>query len=198
MIFYIDYAVKNLLWLEQSEIFWVCIVERMLCYDVCCIQNHIVISTYNEDWSRWLNNLKYNNLYSSKWIGGLAKLACFEHLLNWQDVEHLGLPWWLRIHQPAMRETWVWSLGWEDPLQEGMATHSSILAWRIPMDREAWGAAVHGVTKSRTRLSTQHRGQHRPLWFMLNWWSKHLPWNPEKSCITQTRKKLGGNAILNL
>ena len=38
---------------------------------------------------------------------------------------------------PAMRETWVRSLGWEDPLEEGMATPSSILAWRISMDREA-------------------------------------------------------------
>ena len=38
---------------------------------------------------------------------------------------------------PAMPETWVQTLGWEDPLEEGMATHSSILAWRIPMDREA-------------------------------------------------------------
>ena len=37
---------------------------------------------------------------------------------------------------PAIRETWVRSLGWEDPLEEGMAAHSSILAWRIPMDRE--------------------------------------------------------------
>ena len=37
---------------------------------------------------------------------------------------------------PAMRETWVWSLGWEDPLQEGMATHSSTLAWRIPWTEE--------------------------------------------------------------
>ena len=37
----------------------------------------------------------------------------------------------------AMRETWVRSLGWEDPLEEGMATQSSILAWRIPMDRGA-------------------------------------------------------------
>ena len=36
---------------------------------------------------------------------------------------------------PAMQETWVQSLGWEDPLEEGMVTHSSILAWRIPMDR---------------------------------------------------------------
>ena len=40
---------------------------------------------------------------------------------------------------PAMRETWVQSLGWEDPLEEVMATRSSIPAWRIPMDRGAWG-----------------------------------------------------------
>ena len=49
---------------------------------------------------------------------------------------------------PAMWEIWVRSLGWEDPLEEGMATHTSILAWRIFMDREAWWATVHGVTKS--------------------------------------------------
>ena len=51
---------------------------------------------------------------------------------------------------PAMRETWVRSLGWEDPLEEGTTTHSSTLAWRIPMDGGAWQAAVHGVAKSRT------------------------------------------------
>ena len=57
---------------------------------------------------------------------------------------------------PAMWETWVQSLGWEDPLEEGMATHSSILAWRIPMVRGARWATVHGVTESDTieRLST--------------------------------------------
>ena len=43
---------------------------------------------------------------------------------------------------PAMREIWVPSLGWEDPQEEGMATHSSILAWRIPMDRGAWQAKI--------------------------------------------------------
>ena len=48
---------------------------------------------------------------------------------------------------------WVPSLGWEDLLEEGMAMHSSVLAWRIPMDRGACRAAVHGVTKSQTRLS---------------------------------------------
>ena len=53
----------------------------------------------------------------------------------------------------AVRETWVRSLAWEDPLEEGMTTPSSILAWRIPRDRGAWWATVHGVAKSRTGLS---------------------------------------------
>ena len=54
---------------------------------------------------------------------------------------------------PAMRETWVLSLSREDPLEKEMATHSSTLAWRIPMDGGAWWATVHGVAKSWTRLS---------------------------------------------
>ena len=49
---------------------------------------------------------------------------------------------------PAMRKPWVRFLGWEDPLEEGMVTQSSILAWRIPMDRGAWWATVHGVRES--------------------------------------------------
>ena len=53
----------------------------------------------------------------------------------------------------AMQETWVRSLGWEDLLEEGMATHSSILAWRIPGDRGAWWATVHRIAKSQTQLS---------------------------------------------
>ena len=53
----------------------------------------------------------------------------------------------------VMQKTWVQSLGWEDPWEREMATHSSILAWRIPVDRGAGQATVHGVTKGRTRLS---------------------------------------------
>ena len=49
---------------------------------------------------------------------------------------------------PAMQKTWVQSLGWEDPLEKDIETQSSSLAWRIPMDREAWRATVQGVTKS--------------------------------------------------
>ena len=52
-----------------------------------------------------------------------------------------------------MQEKWVQSLGWEDPLKEGMPTHSSIFAWKIPWTEENWGAAVHRVTKSRIQLS---------------------------------------------
>ena len=56
---------------------------------------------------------------------------------------------------PAMRETWVQSLAWEAPLEKGKATHSSILAWRIP-----W-TLVLGVAKSRTQLSYFHFTSHR-------------------------------------
>ena len=58
---------------------------------------------------------------------------------NWPAVQEL-------------QETRVGSLSQGDPLEEGMVTHSSILAWRIPMDRGAWRATVHGVAKSQARL----------------------------------------------
>ena len=70
----------------------------------------------------------------------------FEASLVAQSVKNL----------PAVQETWVQTLGWEDPLEEGMATHSSILAWRIPMDKGAWWATVQGVAKSQMQLSTAH------------------------------------------
>ena len=54
---------------------------------------------------------------------------------------------------PAMWKTWVRSLDWKDSLEEGTATHTSILAWRIPMDRGTWQAAVHEVTKIQTQPS---------------------------------------------
>ena len=55
---------------------------------------------------------------------------------------------------PAIRETWVQSLGQEDPLEEEMATQSTGFAWRIPMDRKIWQATVYSVTKSQKNLST--------------------------------------------
>ena len=57
----------------------------------------------------------------------------------------------------AVREPWVRSLGWEDPLEKEMAAHSSILAWSIPMDRGAWQSTVHSIAKTQTteRLSAE-------------------------------------------
>ena len=56
---------------------------------------------------------------------------------------------------PAMQETQIQSLGQEDPVEKEMATHSSILAWKIPMDRGAWWAAVRGVTRVGHDLATK-------------------------------------------
>ena len=63
---------------------------------------------------------------------------------------------------PAMQKTWIRSLGWENILEEGMATHSSSLSSRIPTDRGAWRAAIHGVAKeldTTERLSTAHSSE---------------------------------------
>ena len=77
--------------------------------------------------------------------GGVS-LWSLSSLLWWLDGLSLAQ---LVKNLPTMWETWVLSLGWEDPLEKGKATHSSILAWRI-----AW--TVRGVTKSQTRLSDFH------------------------------------------
>ena len=87
---------------------------------------------------------------------------CFTHrihfpLLGICIVPQLprGFPGGLTVkNSPVMQEsqeTQILSVGWEGPLEEGMATHPSILAWRIPMERGAWKAIVHGVAKSQTR-----------------------------------------------
>ena len=80
---------------------------------------------------------------------------------------HSGLPlkkklYWASLvaqlvkNLPAIWETWVRSLGWDDPLEKGKATYSSILDWRIPMDKGALWATVHGVAKSQTQLNYFH------------------------------------------
>ena len=82
-----------------------------------------------------------------------------DKFLGWEDPLEIGYPLqysWASLvaetekNLPAMQETWVQSLSWEDSLKEGITTHFNILAWRIPMDRGAWWAIVHGVTKSQT------------------------------------------------
>ena len=71
-------------------------------------------------------------------------LQCFWASLVAQTVKNL----------PAKWETWVWSLGWKDPLEKEMATHSNILAWRIPMDWEACWAIVWHELDMTEWLST--------------------------------------------
>ena len=68
---------------------------------------------------------------------------CLRASLVAQMVKNLAA-----MQEPQERK--ILSLGWKDPLEKGMATHSNILAWRIPMDREVWQATIHRITKSRT------------------------------------------------
>ena len=69
-------------------------------------------------------------------------------------------------NMPAMQETLVQSLGQEDPLEKEMATHSSILAWRSPMDRGGWQATVHAVATRWTKLKrlSTHASTLTRLW----------------------------------
>ena len=67
-----------------------------------------------------------------------------------EDVAGVSLVAQTVKHPPAIQETWVRSLGREDPLEKEMLTLSSILAWRVPRTEEPWWATVHGVSKSRT------------------------------------------------
>ena len=129
----------------------------------------------------------------ARFIWNVFKLKYRKNLNNfkeWSEAPlHLFIPWWnlmdLPINQgfpsgsaiknlPAMQETqetWFWSLGQEDPLEEGMATHSSILAWRIPWTEEPGGLTVHGVPKSQTWLSDLAR-MHTPITKFQIWTTK--------------------------
>ena len=80
---------------------------------------------------------------------------------------------------PTIWETWVQFLGWENPLEEGVATHFSILAWRILMDRGAWRTTVHGVQLQEGRRWSGS-GQSRPLH------AAPAPWAPG-GCPTCSR-----------
>ena len=82
-------------------------------------------------------------------------------LIMQREKETLGVGDWPALafllvltgkNSTAVQETWVQSLGWEDPPEEGVATHSIFLPGESPMDRGAWRAIVHGVAKSWTRL----------------------------------------------
>ena len=103
---------------------------------------------------KWVNRFvsvgkqQYDRKQQLKFVGTLR--YCF--LINGISSYWASLVVQLVKNPPAMQETWVQSLTWEDPLEKGKVTHSSILAWRIP-----WTIyIVHAVAKSRTRLSDFH------------------------------------------
>ena len=81
----------------------------------------------------------------AKWI---FKILFSHFLLGMSVVIWASLVAQMVKNLPAMQETWIRSLGWEDPLKKGKATHSRILAWRIP-----WTVLVRGIKKNQTRLS---------------------------------------------
>ena len=76
-----------------------------------------------------------------------------ESVLNSKYIKRVSLMAQMVKNLPTLREAWVRSLGWEDPLEKRMATHSSILAWRIPWTEEPGGLQSMGSQKSWTHLS---------------------------------------------
>ena len=90
----------------------------------------------------------------AKWGGGRR----LSHVFSFQSISPLdpgGLPPAQAARSDSsLSQTQAWSLGWEDPLEEEMATHSSILAWKIPRTSRAWWATVHGVAVMTEWLST--------------------------------------------
>ena len=118
---------------------------------LCCLG---CISKESRRHSLWMVNLKK----------ATSLLKIYDHTeifiqLHWIGKHSpkpiLGLPRWWRVLLPSqeMTETQIWSLGWEDPLEEEMATHSSSLAWEIPSTEEPGGLQSMGL-QSQTPLST--------------------------------------------
>ena len=105
----------------------------------------------------WLISALYSHKEEFSWI----ILEVYPSSRTSDDFgQDLGFPGSLVKNPPVMRETWVRSLGWEDHLEKEIATHSSILAWRIPVDRGVWWATVMGSQRVRHDWVTKHSTQH--------------------------------------
>ena len=130
-----------------KSLYWILQMNTMLCQsDLHKTRSHyqVIFTTCSQNKSYW------DCCGTHKRIHIPCKMLRYMTSLVAQTVKN----------PPAMQETWVQSLGWEDPLEEGMATYSSILAWTILMDRGAWWAAIHGVERNQT-------------WLIHDWVTKH-------------------------
>ena len=86
--------------------------------------------------------------------------------MNILQLHVLGFPDGIVVKNlPAKQETWVRSLSWDDPLEKEMATHASILAWRIPWTEEPGGLQSKGLRKARHDLETNQQQQSIPMLF---------------------------------
>ena len=114
--------------------------------------------------SLWLHGLQAN---SQSWLK-LIPLRWWCHLTISSSVAHMVK------NPPAVWKTWVLSLGQEDPLEEGMATHSSILVWRIPWIEEPGGLQSMGSERVRHEWGSKHIKQ-RGTWSLSLWQKWCLP-----------------------
>ena len=89
-------------------------------------------------------------------------------------------------NMPAMQETRVQLLGWKDPLEKEMATHSSILAWRIPWTRGAWQATIHRIERVRHDLATKPPPPPPPTQWTWVWANSGRQWRTGKPGVLQS------------
>ena len=126
---------------------------RTIC-DTCCSLSHPLMDIWAVSIS-WPLGTGLIWIFAYKYLFSFLSFFFLEAIPRSAIVGSYGYydPWPITMNPPATWETWVRSLGREKPLEEYMAIHSSILAWRIPTDRGAQWAIVHGVAKSQTWLS---------------------------------------------
>ena len=114
---------------------------------------------YSSSYRRWDSPLMRYHLDTLPWDSNLGEYVSYSYLQNICDGRKncVLVPWNLIAQMvknlPPVLETWVQSLGWEDPLENRMATYSIVLPWTIPSTEEPGRAIVYGVTWSHTRLS---------------------------------------------
>ena len=131
-----------------------------------CSGNHPGLPWYKMGWN-WIR--KKIKIEKTIWLIYFYKFKQFYLISRWLELFfdgykcHIcnykflfkgnGFPWCLCGKDSACKKMRVWSLGQEDPLEKEMATHSSILIWKNPLNRGAWQAIVHGVAMSQTWLN---------------------------------------------